>query len=169
MSQGSTLSPKLFALFVDDLLLSLKRSGLGCQIKGFCFNAVMYADDLLLMSICITHMQKMTDICLEMLGSCHLEINANKTFGLRIGPRHNITGSCSLVVNGQKLIWKSELNYLGLYIVSSKRFKCNIQTARHKFFKATNGILGKIGLRAAHNLILSLADIFCIPVLLYGF
>jgi hypothetical protein len=167
--QGSTLSPKLFALFVDDLLCALKRCGLGCHIKGFCFNAVMYADDLLLMSISITHMQKMLDICVEVLGSCQLEINASKTFGLRIGPRHNLSNNCSLTVNGQKLIWKSELNYLGLYIVSSKKFKCNIQIARHKFFQATNGIFGKIGLRAPHNLILSLADIFCIPVLLYGF
>jgi hypothetical protein len=72
-------------------------------------------------------------------------------------------------VNGQQLTWKSELNYLGLYIVSSKKFRCNIQTARQKFFQATNGILGKIGIRASHNLILSLADIFCIPVLLYAF
>jgi hypothetical protein len=167
--QGSTLSPKLFALFVDDLLCYLKRSGLGCHIKGFCFNAVMYADDLLLLSISITHMQKMINICMEVLSSCQLEINASKTFGLRIGPRHNITSNCSLTVNGQQLTWKSELNYLGLYIVSSKKFRCNIQTARQKFFQATNGILGKIGIRASHNLILSLADIFCIPVLLYAF
>src|SRR5271163_209832 len=47
--QGSTLSPKLFALFVDDLLLRLKLSGLGCHIKGLCLNAMMYADDLMLL------------------------------------------------------------------------------------------------------------------------
>jgi len=58
---------------------------------------------------------------------------------------------------------------MGLYIVSSKIFKCNIQTAKQKFFQAANGILGKIGVRAPHNLILSLTDTFCIPVLLYGF
>ena len=52
--------------------------------------------------------------------------------------------------------------------MSSKKFKCNLQSSRQKIFQAANGIFGKIGLRAPHNLILSLIDTFCIPVLLYG-
>ena len=52
--------------------------------------------------------------------------------------------------------------------MSSKIFKCNLQTSRQNFFQAANGIFGKIGLRAPHNVILSLIDSFCIPVLLYG-
>ena len=165
--QGSPLSPKLFALFVDDLLASLKSSGFGCYIKGFCFNAVMYADDLLLLSISITHLQKMINICVDVLGACDLEINAKKSSCLRIGPRHNIT-SCILFLNGQPIIFKSEIRYFGLFIVSGKKFKCNLQSPRQKFFQASNGIFGKIGLRAQNNLILSLINTFCIPVLLYG-
>ena len=115
--QGSILSPKLFALFVDELLVRLRRSGLGCHIKGMCFNAVMYADDLLLLSISISHLQKMIDICLEVLRSCFLDINPSKSVGLRIGPRHKF--KCTLFVNGQPLAWKSELKYLGIFIVSS--------------------------------------------------
>jgi hypothetical protein len=126
----------------------------------------MYADDLLLLSISISHLQKMIDICLEVLGSCFLDINPSKSVGLRIGPRHKF--KCTLFVNGQPLAWKSELKYLGIFIVSSKKFKCNFQLSRQKFFQAANGIFGKIGLRASHNLILSLIDTFCIPVLLYG-
>src|SRR5271163_1467913 len=61
--QGSILSPKLFALFVDELLVNLKHSGLGCHIKGLCFNAMMYADDLVLLSISISHLQQLIDIC----------------------------------------------------------------------------------------------------------
>jgi len=34
--QGSVLVPSLFALYVDDLLLKLNKSGLGCHIKNFC-------------------------------------------------------------------------------------------------------------------------------------
>ena len=53
-------------------------------------------------------------------------------------------------------------------VYESKKFKCNLQSSRQKNFQAANGIFGKIGLRAPHNLILSLIDTFCIPVLLYG-
>ena len=165
--QGSTLSPKLFALFVDEILVRLNQSGLGCHIKGMPFNAIMYADDLLLISISITDLQQMIDICTRVLDSCHLEINPNKTVGLRIGPRHQVK-NCTVNVKGRPLVWKSDLKYLGIFIMGSKTFKCNLQSSRQKFFQAANGIFGKIGLRAPHNLILSLIDTFCIPVLLYG-
>jgi len=52
--QGGVLSPLLFAIFVDDILVKLKKSSLGCYINGLCLNAIMYADDLLLLSISVT-------------------------------------------------------------------------------------------------------------------
>jgi hypothetical protein len=73
-----------------------------------------------------------------------------------------------LTLNGQVIAWKSEIRYLGVFIVSAKKFKCNLQNNRQKFFKATNAIFGKIGTRAPLSLSLSLIDTFCIPVLLYG-
>ena len=73
-----------------------------------------------------------------------------------------------MTLNGQVIAWKSEIRYLGVFIVSAKTFKCNLQNNRQKFFIATNGIFGKIGTRAPLDLILSLIDTFCIPVLFYG-
>ena len=67
----------------------------------------------------------------------------------------------------QPLSWKSELKHLGITIVSGRKFKCSLQFAKQKFFSAANGVFGKIGVNQ-HNLILSLVDVFCIPVLLYG-
>ena len=165
--QGSTLSPKLFALFVNELLICLKSSNLGCYIKGICFNSVMFADDLLILSLSITHLQRMINICYQVLSSCHLELNSKKSSCLRIGPRHSFIEP-KLILNGQELAWKSELKYLGVFIVSSNKFKCSLQNNRQKFFQATNSIFGKIGTRAPLNLTLSLIDLFCVPVLLYG-
>ena len=71
--QGSILSPKLFALFGDEVLVRLNQRGLGCHIKGLCFNAKMYADDLLLISISITDLQQMIVICTKVLNSLQLE------------------------------------------------------------------------------------------------
>ena len=137
--EGSTLSPRLFAIFVDELLTCLKMSGLGCYVKGICLNSVMFADDLLLLAISITHLQSMIDMCSQVLGSCYLELNSKKSFVLRIVPRHNFTDA-KLTLNGQVIAWKSEIRYLGVFIVSAKTFKCNLQNNRQKFFIATNGI-----------------------------
>jgi hypothetical protein len=109
----------------------------------------------------------MINICYQVSSSCHLELNSKKSSCLRIGPRHSFTEP-KLILNGQELAWKSELKYLGVFIVSSNKFKCSLQNNRQKFFQATNSIFGKIGTRAPLNLTLSLIDLFCVPVLLYG-
>jgi len=61
--QGGILSPALFTVFVDDILNILEKSKLGCYIKNVCINSLMYADDLVLLSISLHHMQKLVDIC----------------------------------------------------------------------------------------------------------
>jgi hypothetical protein len=61
--QGGVLSPFLFAVFVDDVLVKLRKSSLGCRLKGILINAIMYADDILLMSISLRDLQLMVDLC----------------------------------------------------------------------------------------------------------
>ena len=49
--QGCVLSLKIFAIFVDDLILELEATGLGLEIGNMKITVIMYADDLLLMTI----------------------------------------------------------------------------------------------------------------------
>ena len=63
--QGGVLSPVLFACQVDDMLKKINNSGLGCNINHVYYNAIMYADDIILMSVSICDMQKMVNICLD--------------------------------------------------------------------------------------------------------
>jgi len=56
------LSPFLFAIYVNDSITSITKSGLGCTIKNISFSVFMYADDLLLLSLSRNDMQKMLDI-----------------------------------------------------------------------------------------------------------
>ena len=48
--QGGILSPKLFAIYVDDLSRELTLCKSGCYIDHQCMNHVMYADDICLMA-----------------------------------------------------------------------------------------------------------------------
>ena len=65
--QGGITSPYLYAVYIDDVITKLRKSSLGCHIYNVCFNAFMYADDLLLASISIMNLQRMIDICKEEL------------------------------------------------------------------------------------------------------
>ena len=61
--QGSVLSPSLFSVYMDSLLVRLRKSGVGCHVGGVFAGAVGYADDLLLSAPSRSGMQKMLRIC----------------------------------------------------------------------------------------------------------
>src|ERR1043165_8627888 len=142
--QGGVLSPYLFATLVDDILIKLRKSSLGCRLRGLMFNAIMYSDDLLLLSASLTDLQAMVDLCYKEFSEVALVINLQKSVCLRVGPAHNSSVS-NIMINNTALEWRSELCFLGVTFFSSKSVKCNLQSVRQKYFRSLNGLFGKIG------------------------
>jgi len=165
--QGSVLAPALFSFFVNDILVKLARSGTGCHIKNFCVNAIMYADDLLLLSLSLDDMQSMINLCNKEFISCGLALNAKKSVLIRVGPRHAVK-FLDINVNGQRIPCPSELKFLGVSFLLGPSFACNLQVNKQKFFQASNSILGRVGGQNFNRLTLSVIDKFCITNLLYG-
>ena len=50
VKQGGVLSPILFAIYIDELLIKLEKSSLGCYIGDTFIGALGYADDITLIS-----------------------------------------------------------------------------------------------------------------------
>ena len=48
--QGSVMSPTLFCVYLDELIIELRKLGLGCYMAGLWMGACSYADDLLLLA-----------------------------------------------------------------------------------------------------------------------
>ena len=68
--QGSVISPLLFTLYLDDLLIQLRRLGLGCYIGGMWYGACCYADDIILLAPNRDVLQKMLNVC-EIYAASH--------------------------------------------------------------------------------------------------
>jgi len=66
-------------------------------------------------------------------------------------------------VIGQPLHLVSEFRYLGIFIVSSRSFKCSLAYARRSFYTAVNGLFGKLLNLASEGVILELVRTKCTP------
>ena len=64
-------------------------------------------------------------------------------------------------VIGQPLHLVSEFRYLGIFIVSSRSFKCSLAYARRSFYTAVNGLFGKLLNLASEGVILELVRTKC--------
>ena len=61
--QGDALFPCLFAIFVDDVVKIIYKSGLGCNLSFICTSVFLYADDNLLLSPSVHALQALLLIC----------------------------------------------------------------------------------------------------------
>ena len=50
VKQGGVASPIMFCLYIDELLLKLADSGVGCWFSKFYVGVLAYADDILLLA-----------------------------------------------------------------------------------------------------------------------
>ena len=63
--QGGVLSPRLFSVYVDELLEKLKINGAGCHIGHYYVGALGYADDIILLCPSLSGMHDMIKTCEE--------------------------------------------------------------------------------------------------------
>ena len=76
--QGAVTSGIFFAIYIDKLLKVLCRSRFGCHIHGLFFGALIFADDIILLSARRTELQVMVNICQDYVSSGNLKFGTNK-------------------------------------------------------------------------------------------
>ena len=109
--QGGILSPVLFNIYVDSLILGLKSSGLGCHIQGLYVGCLAYADDVLLLSGSVCLLQKMLNICSDYADELDVRFNVKKSCLLNIGNTFNQKLE-NLQLNGLDICWSDKIKYL---------------------------------------------------------
>jgi len=77
--QGGILSPLLFNIYTDSLILGLKSSDLGCHMRGLYVGCIAYADDLLLLSGSVVLLQKMLNMCSDHTEQLDIQFNTKKS------------------------------------------------------------------------------------------
>ena len=78
VKQGGVLSPVLFAVYTDGLLLGLQESGIVCHMGGQYADALAYAD-ITLISPSMTGLRKMSSICEQYASDYDILFNGSKS------------------------------------------------------------------------------------------
>lgn len=76
--QGGILSPWLYLVYINDLLVELSSSAAGLEIFGSNFSCPSQADDIVLMSLSKDGLVELLNICFEFSEKWKFKYNADK-------------------------------------------------------------------------------------------
>jgi len=79
VKQGGVISPVLFCLYMDELLVRLREAGVGCYVSGWFVGALAYADNLVLLAPSATAMCRLLSVCDSSTSEYNMLFNAKKS------------------------------------------------------------------------------------------
>lgn len=166
--QGGVLSPYLFAVFIDGVVNSVQRTGLGCYIGVTNVSVFLYADDILLLAPSVYALQKLVHAVESYLVNIDMSLNAKKTVCMRIGPDFRKDCVPITMLNGEGLKWVDSIRYLGVVLLSAKSLRTSLADNMKSFYKSANAVFSKVGRTASEEVLSNLINSKCVPSLLYG-
>ena len=137
VKQGGVLSPTLFCIYFDELLRRLRETDVGCHVGHMSYAAFGYADDLLLLSPSIHGLEILVKTSESFASEYGVTFNAKKTecicFSKNACPLQR-----QVKVNGQHVMWKEKVKYLGIILTNDMCDDADIRAKRGEFIGSVN-------------------------------
>jgi hypothetical protein len=170
VKQGGPLSPRLFSVYVEDLIVELEESGLGTSINGVYTGVIMYADDLVIMSDDKNKLQKMLLIIEKYCKKWEIKINASKSQYIKFGPNNLGEQRYKPTLEKLQIERVDRLKYLGVWIQNNLKSEGQISEKSVSSINAFNA-LRKVGIAEPEvraYMKSFLYKVYCRPILYYG-
>ena len=166
--QGGVLSPYLFAVFIDDVIKSVQCSQYGCHFGLLSFSIFLYADDILLISPSVSGLQQLISLVEHYLVDFEMSLNVKKSICMRVGKKFKDECCPVYTLSGESIQWADHIRYLGVDIVSGRKFKISLSNNLKAYYRSVNSVLSKVNNCASEECVLRLLLSKCVPVLTYG-
>lgn len=117
VKQGAILSPILFCVYIDNLLILLSKSGVGCCMGRHFLGALAYADDIVLLAPSPTAMRKMLHLCESYAYDFNITFNSSKSKCLFVKPLNfRDCNECTFYLDNNAIDNVSSFSHLGHFI-----------------------------------------------------
>ena len=114
--QGGILSPNFYCLYVEDLIDILKSKNVGCYIMSVFLAALIYADDMAILSPSLKGLCILLEVCSDYCVQWDICLNAQKSKLIYFGKR------CATIykptINGIPIDWVESCLYTCILFVS---------------------------------------------------
>jgi len=150
VKQGGVLSPVLFCVYLDVLLVALSKAGVGCYVGSVFVGALAYADDLVLIAPSATALRKLLSICDTYAHEYSMSFNAQKSKCLVILPRTRrflapLLNDCRFQIGGNNMEMVSSYCHLGHIVTSNLDDSLDIINRQSSFTGQVNSLLCSFG------------------------
>ena len=143
VKQGGVLSPILFNLYIDGLLIRLQKSGVGCHMNNIYMGALSYADDITISCPSLYGLSIMLDICNNFAHENFITFNTKKTVCIKFGELIKPQEFAKL--DGQLLKWQTNVRHLGNYLNNTLDNSVDSNIKYSHFIGQFNNLKSKFG------------------------
>ena len=141
--QGGIISPILFCVYIDELLMKLESKGIGCWVGNHFYGAFGYADDLTLLSPTVAGLKDMLDVCEKFSTDFSVKYNPQKTVCMLFS-RKRVTTPVIKLCN-EELKWVSAVKHLGSHLDCNMSEHTEIRMKKSDMVQRVNYVLCTIG------------------------
>ena len=126
---------------MDELLIRLKSSRVGCHVGHVFCGALTYADDITLLAPTHSAMSEMLRICEQFASEYHVLFNSSKSYMLLFSPRANArNNNCRpFYLNGNHINYTDKALHLGTY-VGKGAHEANVKKICSDIYCKTNNL-----------------------------
>ena len=159
----------MFNLFYKEIVSNLSAMECGIVIANSTFNAFCYADDLLLVSLTKTGLQKLINYANDYITSHGLRFNPNKTTCTIFG-KNTLTPEPSWSLNNCNLKVTDSVTYLGVVLSSHMKSSAHVQDRIRKCQRAFYSVqsIGMCKNGSSCNVKSHIWKSIMLPILIYG-
>ena len=145
VKQGDTLSPTLFAIFINDLAEELKESGVGITIDdGDLVNVLMYADDIVLLAESEAGLQSLLDIVNLWCSRWRLDVNLLKTNVMHVRKQQKQRSLFPFHLGTKLVAYCDSYKYLGVTVTEHLNFEKTVEILCESANRALGYIVTKM-------------------------